>query len=128
MGAALDKHLDEVHKKGFTRVEFAGKGIKELPGVIGDKCGTVEELILPKNKLTSLPPEIGALRSLLVLDLAGNALRGVPAEIGRLSRLEKLLLADNNLTDLPPEIAHLQRLKYVHGQPPGWDLNTSRWG
>lgn len=71
--------------------------------------GRVTRLELPENNLSisggfvnSLPPEIGDLTHLEVLDLRGNVLRGaVPEEILKLTRLRELYLQSNLLSDLP---------------------------
>jgi len=65
---------------------------------------------LRNNQLTSLPPEIGRLKSVIALDLDGNQLTSVPPEIGQLKGLTKLNLAFNRLTSLPPEIGRLKGL------------------
>ena len=68
-------------------------------------------LNLASNRLTSLPPEIGHLSRLQLLDLGFNRLTSLPPEIGHLSRLQSLDLANNQLTSLPPEIGYLSNLQ-----------------
>jgi internalin A len=83
-----------------------------------------------------LPPEIGCLRELTVLDLrsnqistihfnagdlqnlrrlhlGGNRLNAAPSGIGQLSSLEQIELSGNELTELSSEIGALSRLKYL---------------
>jgi internalin A len=76
---------------------------------LGDLRGAVRggELSLTWKGLTSLPPEIGQLTSLVTLRLEGNQLTGLPPEIGELTNLGALSLSGNRLTELPPEIGNL---------------------
>jgi len=55
-----------------------------------------------------LPPEIGQLHQLQLLNLEKNELSSLPAEIGQLQQLQKLFLGKNQLKSLPPEIGQLQ--------------------
>ncbi len=71
-----------------TRIELADNGLKNYTD-IGPTDGTI-------------PPEIGDLLQLQVLDLQANKLReAVPAELVNLTNLELLHLNDNYLEDLP---------------------------
>lgn len=69
--------------------------------------GHVSELRLQLNNLYgALPPEIGNLSRLHVLDMNGNSLRGaIPREFMQLRQLGSLNLSDNNLCgQIPPEL------------------------
>ena len=66
--------------------------------------------------LGSIPPELGQLDHLQVLDLRHNQLTGsIPSELGQLGQLRILNLSFNRLTGvIPPELGqlgHLQRLE-----------------
>ena len=74
---------------------------------------TVIELSLNNNNLTSIPPEIGKLRSLIYIWLNNNNLVSIPPEIGQLRNLTCLLLNNNNLTSIPPEIRQLTNLEQL---------------
>ena len=65
-------------------------------------------LSLDDTLLTSVPVEIGQLRSLEELYLSGNQLTSVPAEIGQLTSLEWLNLRENQLTRVPDSIRELR--------------------
>ena len=87
----------------------------ELWGVTYD-IGTATEIILVTQGLTgSIPPEIGCLTNLTVLDLSWNQLSGdIPPEIGSLTNLTALNLSYNQLTgEIPPEIGNLTNLTYL---------------
>ncbi|XP_042513975.1 tyrosine-sulfated glycopeptide receptor 1-like [Macadamia integrifolia] len=62
----------------------------------------------------SIPPEIGQLKSLLVLDLSINKFSGeIPDQMSNLSNLEILNLSGNNLTgDIPSSISQLHFLSW----------------
>ena len=62
-------------------------------------------------KITRLPPEIGQLQQLEVLELRGNQLSALPPEIGNLQQLQRLLLENNKLKTLPAEMGNLQQLE-----------------
>jgi uncharacterized protein (TIGR02145 family) len=60
----------------------------------------------------SIPPEIGCLTNLTILNLGGNQLTGgIPSEIGNLTNLTYLILYYNQLTgSIPSEIGNLTNL------------------
>lgn len=77
----------------------------------------IETLVLADNDLTGIPPELGRLKRLGMLDLGHNQLTRIPAEIGDLKRLTDFLyLNDNQLADLPDSLARLTRLPPAIGR------------
>ncbi len=88
-----------------------------LDGTIPPELGNLahlEVLDLAINGLTgTIPPELGRLASLEVLYLWRNSLRGViPPELGGLSDLESLSLERNILSgQIPPELGQLAKLE-----------------
>jgi len=60
-----------------------------------------------------LPPNIGNLKKLRILDLEENKLESLPQEIGFLKELTKLVVQSNQLTSLPRAIGHLSNLHYL---------------
>ncbi|MBN2005172.1 MAG: leucine-rich repeat domain-containing protein [Anaerolineae bacterium] len=70
--------------------------------------GHVTALYLEGNGLRgAVPPEIGALTQLTVLELVGNDLTTLPSEIGALTALEWIGLRDNALVSLSPGFGNL---------------------
>jgi Leucine-rich repeat (LRR) protein len=64
------------------------------------------------NLFGKLPPEIGSLSRLAMLDLENNRIAGpIPSELGKIVGLENLALQSNILTGtIPSELGHIQRL------------------
>ena len=64
----------------------------------------------------SLPPELGSLANLTVLDLGRNSLSGpIPPELGDLANLTDLYLHRNKLSGpLPPELGRLANLRRLY--------------
>ncbi len=89
----------------------------ELTGLIPPELGSLPHLRvldLSHNQLAGpIPPEIGSLSNLQGLDLGGNQLDGeIPPEIGSLSNLQGLDLWLNRLDgEIPPEIGSLSNLQ-----------------
>ena len=88
--------------------------LDEWHGVTTDHQGRITELRLPNNLLRrSIPPQLGRLSRLQVLDLGSNELSGaIPPELGDLPDLVWLTLPNNRLDGLiPPELGSLSRLQ-----------------
>lgn len=104
--------LDRLRKLDLDRVPSDNRNlpkITRLPPEIG-QLQQLEVLELRGNQLSALPPEIGKLQQLQRLYLDGNRLT-LPAEIGNLQQLQRLLLENNKLKALPAEMGNLQQLE-----------------
>lgn len=75
-----------------------------------DKIPMVEKLVLDKNHLVTLPPQIGSLKKLISLSIVSNNLSALPAEIGLLQELQTLDLHGNNLKSLPEDVWNMSSL------------------
>jgi leucine-rich repeat protein SHOC2 len=71
-------------------------------------------LHLFKNKLTSLPFNIGKLTHLTCLDVRDNQLTALPASIGNLTNLTHLDVQRNQLISLPVSIDNLTNLTHLY--------------
>uniref|UniRef100_A0A3B3WZY9 Uncharacterized protein n=1 Tax=Poecilia mexicana TaxID=48701 RepID=A0A3B3WZY9_9TELE len=67
-------------------------------------------LKLAYNRVLALPPTVGVLRALELLDLSNNQLKSLPPALFTLHRLRRLLLAGNLLPELPSEVKALALL------------------
>ena len=98
--------------------------IGSIPPELG-QLGQLQVLDLRHNQLTgSIPPELGQLSHLRILNLSFNRLTGViPPELGQLGHLQRLELDCNRLTgSIPPELGqldHLQKLNVSSNQLTG---------
>ena len=93
----------------------AGMPITAWDGVrVGGTPTRVRKLELPSRGLTgSLPPQLGGLSGLLVLQLRDNQLSGpIPAELGALAELQELSLSRNQFNGpIPAEVGSLRSLE-----------------
>ncbi|CAO3651275.1 unnamed protein product [Cunninghamella echinulata] len=78
--------------------------LSSLPDDTFYSTGTLEQLTLDSNILTSIPTSIGVLKKLHKLSVQDNKLNGLPEEISKLSELKILLVQKNNLQCLPRKI------------------------
>ena len=88
--------------------------LNEWHHVSVDSKGRVTRLDLKDNQLTGkIPPELGNLVSLELLELGVNQLSGkIPPELGNLANLTVLFLTFNQLTgEIPPELGNLANLE-----------------
>jgi hypothetical protein len=69
--------------------------------------------ILTDNAIEELPPEIGQLKSLQKLMLAGNQLKALPKEMINCTNLELIRLAANQLDELPEWLLTLPKLSWL---------------
>ncbi|ODS22716.1 hypothetical protein AB835_12700 [Candidatus Endobugula sertula] len=95
-----------------NRLDLGGLELTALPPGIGELIN-LTVLNLNNNRLAILPPEIGDLTNLTVLNLNGNRLTTLPSEIGSLTHLTVLNLNNNQLTRLPAEIGNLTNLDFL---------------
>ena len=103
----------------WDAMDLSGQGLKGVAPELFRRYPKLRKLYLNWNKLTEIPPLIGQMRFLTVLDLSMNGLSYLPPEIGMLTNLKKLSLFDNNLVDLPFELGSLFQLETlnIEGNP-----------
>ncbi|KAK1358139.1 putative leucine-rich repeat receptor-like serine/threonine-protein kinase [Heracleum sosnowskyi] len=84
-----------------------------LPSSIGRLSSTVKNVLLHENQIFgSIPPAVGNLWNLSLLNLTSNILNGtISPEIGRLKNLEQLVLSYNYFTgEIPAALGQLRQL------------------
>jgi len=106
---AARRRIELCRRRREKSLVFSHMGLTALPPEIG-QLTALSVLDLLGNQLTALPPEIGQLPALSWLYLGGNHLTALPPEIGQLPALAGLDLLGNHLTTLPPEIGQLPAL------------------
>lgn len=78
-----------------------------------------QSLVMARNSLASVPPELGGLTALTELDLSGNQLRALPRTLGRLTGLQVRASAARANRDGTRRMLALQR------QAPAKERNTT---
>lgn len=100
-------------------LDFSRLGLRtlslELLGPV-ERRRALRRLLLPYNRLPALPPAVGGLRDLRLLDVSGNALSLLGPELLGLTHLSTLLAKNNRLHEgsLPKELGRLQRLEVLN--------------
>ena len=122
MGAAEQRALEKIKlaaAKKDTKLDLSDdlgpEPLTILPPEIG-QLTNLEVLQISVNALTTLPSEIGQLANLRTLFASSNRLITLPPEIGGLSNLRSLYLGGNSLNrpeSFPPEFAHLAKLRFL---------------
>ncbi|MEE6483734.1 hypothetical protein FKM82_013641 [Ascaphus truei] len=74
----------------------------------------LQNLILCRDQLSSLPPAVGDLRALRVLDVSGNDLEELPAELCQLPELCTLNVSWNRLRELPRDLQRCTKLAVLN--------------
>lgn len=92
-----------------------------ITSVLNATCHVpVQELILKRHKLSSLPKNFSSVgqlpASLTMLDLSGNRFSSLPLVICELIELKELYLAGNQLSSLPDQIRQLTNLNIIDMQ------------
>ncbi|MBN1577873.1 MAG: leucine-rich repeat domain-containing protein [Chitinispirillaceae bacterium] len=68
---------------------------------------------ISKDGISFLPPEIGKLTALRVLNCSGNIIDSIPSEIGSLGNLQKLDMSSNRIVVVSPAIGNLSSLTHL---------------
>ncbi|KAB5550869.1 Endonuclease/exonuclease/phosphatase [Coniochaeta sp. 2T2.1] len=109
---------DATKRQDWHNLDMSGQGLRTLsPALFAYTF--LAELYIASNKLTSIPPGIGQLRQLRILEASYNQISELPPEIGMCTNLKQLFLFDNNITHLPHELGFLYHLDMlgIEGNP-----------
>lgn len=103
---------EDVNQQDGT--EQLAHAFRQLLKQFQPRLDIIQYLDLSNCRLTSVPPEIGMLRNLVILDLNRNKLTCLPHEIGELKKLTKLTLSNNQISEIPSEFGRLTELKELY--------------
>ncbi|KAK7099984.1 leucine-rich repeat-containing protein 40-like [Littorina saxatilis] len=98
---------------GVTNVNLSKNSFTQLPSNLILLEGTLTELNMGFNKISTLSPDIGLFPKLVFLDLRGNGMSSLPAEISSLQALRELTLSTNRFTEIPPPVYELKKLEIL---------------
>ncbi|MEZ4321651.1 MAG: hypothetical protein R3F61_29525 [Myxococcota bacterium] len=102
----------------LAHADLAGLGLTEVPSWLFDR--DLITLTLERNALSGLPPELGLLGRLELLDVRDNPLEQVPEVVRELVGLEELYLDGTRIRELPGWLRELPRLRYVQWGEGSW--------
>ena len=109
---ALER-IQEANYRQATELDLSNLGLRQIPPELG-LLTRLEILNLSHNWLSEFPPEILPFTQLKNLNLADNNISSIPSEIEQLTTLESLNLASNQINDLPFEFRQLKNLRYLN--------------
>ncbi|KAJ5452763.1 Ras-association [Penicillium cf. griseofulvum] len=98
----------------LTSLNLASGKLSQFRDTIFEHCPNLTKLVLDKNHLSSVVPQIGKLRRLEHFSMIKNPLSSLPATMGCLAELKHLNLRECNLTSLPAEIWHCAKLEILN--------------
>nr|XP_043614466.1 probable LRR receptor-like serine/threonine-protein kinase At3g47570 [Erigeron canadensis] len=103
-----------------TKLDFLAIDGNHFEGVIPESVGSLSKnlrnLYMGSNRISgSIPPSIGQLKGLELLNISFNSISGViPPEIGQLENLNELVLGKNRLSsNIPSSLGNLQMLTQI---------------
>lgn len=77
---------------------------------------SLEELIISRCNITTLPPELYELKQLKKLDIGHNNLVNLPAQMAQLTGLEELVLDGNPLQNIEPGFYRIPELRSLYAR------------
>jgi len=107
-----------VKRQDWHNMDLSGQGLRVLSAPVFNYV-FLKELYVASNKLGYLPPTIGQLRHLTLLDVSNNQLAELPPELGMCVYMKQLLAFDNQIRTLPNELGSLFQLDIlgIEGNP-----------
>ena len=105
----------------WTELHMHGNGLYTLSPTLYTQYNFLTSLRVSNNRLTTLPPAIRKMRSLVLLDLSNNKITKLPAELGLLVSLQSLYLHSNLLRALPVEFGNLHQLTELTMEGNMWE-------
>jgi len=117
----------EIHFPLFYYYHYSKSTITTLPKALCD-LNALQTLFITsgKDRISSLPDNIGDLTMLKHLIISGNSITNLPKSVEKLKQLEVLDLSSNKFTRIPDLIAYLPSLErlYISSNPLILDSKT----
>lgn len=101
--------------KCVVNLNLYGNGYDTLSPLIKNMTN-LQLLYLKKNKLLTLPNEIGYLHKLVRVNFSYNKLTALPASFYKLLNIEELDLSNNKFVSFPNDIGNLKKVKKLYLQ------------
>lgn len=98
----------------LTTLNLASGKLSHFKDTIFENCPNMTKLVLDKNHISSVSPQIGKLRRLEHFSMIKNPLSSLPPTLGCLAELKHLNLRECNLTSLPAEVWHCAKLEILN--------------
>ncbi|KAJ5959710.1 Ras-association [Penicillium vulpinum] len=98
----------------LTSLNLASGKLSQFKDTIFENCPNLTKLVLDKNHISSVSPQVGKLRRLEHFSMIKNPLSSLPPTLGCLAELKLLNLRECNLTSLPAEIWHCAKLEILN--------------
>ncbi|GMH38107.1 hypothetical protein BSKO_05991 [Bryopsis sp. KO-2023] len=116
-GHSADREFDADLLGDYT-IKAKNFSLELVPNEILTKK-SAKVLLLSSNRLTCLPPQIGAISTLTVLKIEKNLIKELPRELGNLLCLVELQAGENLLNGLPTELGAIKTLQKIglNGNP-----------
>jgi CCR4-NOT transcription complex subunit 6 len=117
LGRMADQQ-NPLKRQDWHNMDLSGQGLRVLSAPVFNYV-FLKELYVASNKLAYLPPTIGQLRHLTLLDVSNNQLVDLPPELGMCVYMKQLLAFDNRIQTLPNELGSLYQLDIlgIEGNP-----------
>ncbi|KAF0720396.1 Aste57867_326 [Aphanomyces stellatus] len=111
---ALKELPDMSDLPNLTELDANTNQIRQIPDTLCSTTSALRNLNLRKNRLLSLPPVIGNLQKLEILNIGGNPISSpIPSEMESMKCIVSLLLDDSNITTLPQQMIVMRTLVRV---------------
>lgn len=110
--SSLKLHYDTASKTGV--LQLSDQKLKEVPSDVFNLCEILRNLDLSKNRIATLPEDLGKFKHLKQLNLDTNKLQMLPTCIVNLKKLEMLNVSNNQIATLPHSFSNLSNLKQVY--------------
>jgi len=112
----METMIERLQKLTAEKGEVAHLGHMEsvgIPNSLFKLTSSVKSLFLDHNHFISIPPTVGLMTSLHILDLSSNLLKDIPSSLSSLKNLKALNLSNNRFDVLPEVVSSLRNLEWL---------------